>query len=143
MDAVASIHKFMCKKERALFFKKQNELINRLDGLGVIVNRPHEMKIEQLDLLVNRHRTTVEKQPDFIPERLEVVRNVKVDKVEVSALVDELGWDTKQAIKHQTRKEERRIRNQKRAQLLQEINRLEVIGETERKSVLEKLLINL
>lgn len=143
MAEVESIHRYLNKRNREWLMEKQNELIKQLDEFGVLVNRPHEMKVEQLELLVSCHRRTIEVEPDFVPKTLDVVGEVKVNKAEVVELVEELGWDTKQAIKHQTRKEERKIRNRKRVQLLREINRLEVLGELDKAEVLGKMLVNL
>lgn len=77
--------------------EKRSELTRRLKELGVKVNQPDEMSLEQLELLVNHHRTTVEKR--ITQEQLEVARLNGLTKDDVHKRVDDLNWDVDNAVK--------------------------------------------
>lgn len=144
MAEVASIHRLLNKREREWLMEKQDELIKLLYELEVRVNKPRDMKIEQLEMLVNHHRKTVESRKTVVSdEQMDTAESNGLTGQDVIDRVDDLNWDVEHAVSVKNRKEERRIKNQKRVRLLQEINRLEDLGESKKVEALEKMLVNL
>jgi len=136
--------KLQNKWTRDWALKKRNKLISRLEELNVKVNKPHEMNMEQLEMLVNHHWQTVESKKMVVSdEQMKTAESNGLTGQDVIDRVDDLNWDIEHAVSVKSRKEERRIRNQKRVRLLQEINRLEDLGESEKVVELEKMLVNL
>ena len=132
------------KKMQNRELDKHKKLVQQLNRLGVKVNKPYQMDIRQLEMLVKCHRVTVEPQPDYVSkEHVKVAEANGLTKEDVVSRVDDLGWDVEHAISVKKRRHERRIKNQQRVKLLQEINRLEVMGKREEVSVLEKQLADL
>lgn len=146
MRGSVNSYKFRLQNKRTQdwMLKKRKELISRLEELKVKVNKPHEMNMEQLEMLVNHHRKTVESKKTVVSdEQMKTADSNGLTGQDVIDRVDDLNWDIEHAVSVKSRKAERRIRNQKRVRLLQEINRLEDLGESEKVVELEKMLVNL
>lgn len=146
MTGSANTYKFKLQNKRTQdwMLKKRKELISQLEELNVKVNKPYEMDIEQLEMLVNHHRITVESRKTVVSdEQMEIAESNGLTGQDVIDRVDDLNWDIEHAVSVKSRKEERRIRNQNRVRLLQEINRFEDLGESEKVVELEKMLVNL
>ena len=129
------------QKVKAQLIKKRTFLITRLQELGVRVNKPQKMNIEHLELLVSSHRKTVEAREDYISKKqLEVAAENGLTKQDVIHRVDDLNWDTKNAIAVRKNRLNRKGKRKRRTALLQRINSLEQLGEIKKAHELEKEL---
>jgi len=132
------------KTTRNRLMKKREMLIEKLGVLQVKVNKPTEMAISDLEMLVNYHRKTVEASENHVTkEHLAVAESKGISQDDVYNRVNDLGWDTANAIRVKKSKRNRKQKNQERKLLLQQINRLELLGEDEKVFELERELAKL
>lgn len=117
------------KKTRKFILRKQAELIKRLNELSVRVNKPHEMKIEQLEMLVNHHRKTIEAQKTVVSdEQMKTAESNGLTEQDVIDRIDDLNWDVENAVgvkKVETREQQRKRRKRERMLMIQKLNEME------------------
>lgn len=108
---------------------KRGKLVQQLDKLGVKVNKPYEMDVEQLEMLVKCHRVTVESRPDYVSkEHVKIAETNGLTKEDVVSRVGDLGWDVDNAVrvkKTETKAEQRERRKQERILMIQKLNEME------------------
>lgn len=109
---------------------KRGKLVQQLDKLGVKVNKPYEMDVEQLEMLVKCHRVTVESRPDYVSkEHVKIAETNGLTKEDVVNRVDNLGWDVGNAVKvkkvPETKEQQRERRKRERMLMIQKLNEME------------------
>lgn len=129
MTSGLSTYRFKLQNKRNKKWQMQarRKLIDQLKKLGVKVNKPYEMAIEELRTLVNCHRKTVEARENHISqEQIEVAKSNGLSKEDVTNRVTNLKWDAENAVEVKKATAKRRERRrQERALMIQELNQLE------------------
>ena len=125
----------LTKTTREYILRKQTELIKQLNELGVRVNKPHEMRIEQLESLVNHHRKTVEARKTVVSdEQMKTAKSNGLTRQDVIDRVDDLNWDLDDAVrvkKVETKERQRERRKRERMLMIQKLNEMELQGKKE------------
>lgn len=119
-------YRFLLQHEgvRKVELDKREKLVQQLEKLNVKVNQPYEMSTEQLELLVNHHRKTVEER--ISREQMEVAESNGLTKDDVNKRVNDLNWDVENAVKvkkvKETKKQRRERRKAELARMIEKLN---------------------
>lgn len=108
---------------------RYEKAITSLKELGVRVNKPYTMDVEDLEMLVNHHRRTVETKRLLEVEQLEIAEENGLTEEDVNNRVNDLNWDVEHAIEVKRTEVEVETKEQRRArrkaemtQILAELN---------------------
>lgn len=112
---------------------KRKKLVQQLRNLGVKVNKPYEMDIKQLEMLVNHHWKTIEAQKTVVSdEQMKTAESNGLTERDVIDRVDDLNWDMENAVevkKTETKEQQRERRKRERMLMIQKLNEMECQNE--------------